>query len=390
MKQFSNIWEPIKLVVIFLHFDGKEAEFSAQKIRTRKLSEGTLDVRQRFDDLNELILHYGKDIAYHIHVSGTGILTRKLNSVPNIEEELIISGNPNDFHFTRYDDQQTTVASFFRKELIEECLLEIVERKVHLLGLTSGLVPLLILNEELSIDFSWIIRKKNDEILRFERNDQPQVRSEFNENHYSEYELLVQAIHYSLRNVDERFSVSENEAYAKARVNFRQFKQFKVLGIGLLIGILLSLIVNYLYQNSLNTSVAQLELDLSLSNDNLALMDRLEQELDRKEQLVLSAGVNSSRFLSLYLDEIGASVPKQINLIEMNLFPIIGKLKDKRKVEIDQNSIVITGSTIGNETLDDWMEQMDRFEWVAAIELINYQKDENDRADFTLTISLNN
>ena len=77
----------------------------------------------------------------------------------------------------------------------------------------------------------------------------------------------------------------------------------------------------------MNDQVAELEMELSISNDNLNLLDRLEQEKSRKQQLILSAGVNSSKFLSFYLDQIGKTVPK--SAAKTQSFPI-GKQVEKQ------------------------------------------------------------
>ena len=54
----------------------------------------------------------------------------------------------------------------------------------------------------------------------------------------------------------------------------------------------------------------------------------------------------------------------------------------------DQNKIMITGTTIGNEVMDNWIERMDRFEWVKSIELINYLKNSDSKSEFTISILL--
>ena len=152
--------------------------------------------------------------------------------------------------------------------------------------------------------------------------------------------------------------------------------------------ILLSLLINHFYHNSLNNDIAQLEMNLSVHNENLSLLERLSQEKMRKEQLIASAGVNSSSFLSYYLDKIAESIPKSITLSDMTVFPVVGKLKDKQKIEVNQKSIGIAGITPENVVLDDWIEKMDRFEWVESVELLNYLKSSEESAEFEIEINL--
>ena len=384
MNWYKNIWSPRALVVIFLNFQGEKARISALKTHRKEKKE--IEDAQQFDTLEEVVKHYGKSAPFHLHVMGTGVLSRKIDSVPNYMEDLIISGNQYDFIFTSYDDKNTIAASFFRRQLIKTELEFLTEQKVHLLGITSGEIPLFTLLNDEEVKFEFVLGKKEDKITEFKRLDEPTNRSVWQGEFFTKTQLLAKALFSNNDAKDENFTSSEALSFVKAQENFRQYSQFKTYGISLVGIILLSLVLNYFYQNNLNNTVAQLELDLSLSEDNLALLERLEQEKIRKEQLVQSAGVNSPRFLSYYLDEIGRTVPKEINLHELKVFPLSNKLKNKHKVEVDQERISISGSTIGNEILDDWIEKMDRFEWIKSVELLGYLKNEEGRADFKLVI----
>ena len=76
-----------------------------------------MDDPQLFDSLEELVKFYGKSTPYHLHVLGTGVLSRKISNAPNFKEDLIISGNLEDFNFTTYNDGQSIVASFSEMKL---------------------------------------------------------------------------------------------------------------------------------------------------------------------------------------------------------------------------------------------------------------------------------
>jgi len=387
MEWYKNIWTPRSMVIIFIQFKGKEAQLTALKCKRKQTQ---MPDTMHFDTVEDVIKHFGNSVPYHLHVMGTGVLSRKTVSIPTYKEELVISGNFDDFIFTTYNDGTTIAASFFRKELIAAAASEIEEQKLHVLGITSGSVPLFTLIEEEEITFDFMLSKRGDKIQEFKRAESAVSKITWRDAFFTQKQLLAKALFSSLRSSNEHYANSEEDKNGTAKENYRQFSQFKTFGVAMLSMILLALMVNYFYQNSLNSQIAQLELDLSISNDNLSLLDRLEQEKLRKEQLVFNAGVNTSRFLSFYLDEIGRTVPKNINLHELNVFPLESKLKNKHKIEVDKESIRISGSTADNEVLDDWIEKMDRFEWIKSIELLNYLKNEQERADFKLIIRVSN
>ncbi len=388
MQLFNNIWTPRSLVIIFLRFKGNEAEILALKYTTKKAAKDQIDPPKHFDSIDEVVAHFGKSAAYHLHVTGSGVLSRMADNLSNYQDDLVINGDPEDFIFSTYDDGVSLAASFFRRALIEKHLEVIEEKKVHLLGVSGGLSCLFMLNESIDFALDYQLVKEEGMLKSFQRLEEGKDKVLWEGKHLTADQLIAKVLFHRLQKGDEQFTSSQEEVHSAAQTNYRQFSQFRTYGLALLTVIFLALVINYFYQNQLNDKVAQLELDLSMSNDNLSLLDRLDQEKIRKEQLVMSAGVTSTRFLTYYLDEIGRTVPEKINLQELEMFPVEGKMKNKRKVEIDETAIRISGNTAGNEILDDWIERMDRFEWVKGIELINYMKTEGNRSDFILTITL--
>ncbi|NRA13344.1 MAG: hypothetical protein HRT57_15465 [Crocinitomicaceae bacterium] len=372
------------MAILFLHFTSGEVSYSVLKIGLNKTNE-----LEQFYNLPDLLKGMGNNLAYHIHVSGSGILSRKVEFLPAFKEQLIISGNPNEFIFTTFNDDSDVATSFFRKELIQVHLNLLTENKTHLLGISSGAIPVFNLLENEAIELDYKLGTKNGKIDCFERASESKESVFWREDFYSHQEIISKAILENYRSKVPS-EVYEDHSLESAKENYRQFVQFKVYGASSLVVIFMSLFINYFYQNHLNNNIAELEQNLMMSNDNLALLDRLDQEKIRKEQLINGAGVTSSLFLSYYLDEIGKTVPKQIQLHELKLFPLDGKIKNKQKVTVKQEQILIEGTTIGNEVLDNWIEKMDRFEWVRSIELLNYLEGSDHRAEFKILINQNN
>lgn len=371
MSWIRNIWSPKTLVVIFARVEDGMVLYTAQLAGKKSRDFGL------FEELEPLVKTVGKSRAYHVHIVGQGVLTRKVESLPNFKEQLVIGGNSNEFYFTSYDDGSEVAASFVRKAVLADIEGIFEEQKWHLLGISCGETPLFSLDENGSYYGEQRIKLEEGKIILLERN-KVEPRSKYREE-------IAEAIAENYSAPSESFQLHRHE---DATANFQEFSQFKVLGLSLLTALLVLLVGNYFYQNHLNQSVAQLEMDLNLSNENLSLLDRLEQEKSRKEQLVANAGVTSPKFLSFYLDEIGTTVPETIDLQELQLFPLDGKLKNKQKVSIHSNRIVIEGTTPNNVVLDDWIEYMDRFEWVQSIELLHYGKVSEKQAEFKLEITL--
>jgi Tfp pilus assembly protein PilN len=386
MKKWSEIWNPSDLVIIHLNFRTEGVCFSAS-LENQKSSNETF---QEFDSIEEIIKKFGKSKAYAIHVNGTGVLTRLVEFLPGYKEQLIVNGDKDDFYFTSFNDDHQVATSFFRKSLIEDIVTELKVAKVFLVGISCGIIPVLNLALDTEkIAFDYTIQIENQRITKFSRNEQPADRSViqgiFKEKQQAINEGILSSLLAPNENYSSGFTSEENTA---ALENYSQFNRFRFFGIAVVFIVLSALIINHFYLNHLNNQVADLETELTLNNDNLTLLENLKQEKIRKELLVQSSGVNQDQYLSFFIDRIGETVPKSISLQAMNLFPLKEALKEKRKVEIQPDGIEIIGTTPSSEILDDWMEKMERFQWVESVELLNYLKSENGKAEFKLLISM--
>lgn len=388
MSKWNSIWQPSSWVIVHLdyHAEGVRIVASLEK-KGRNKTEG---VFEEFESITDLIKKFGKTKAYCLHVNGMGVLTRMVEFIPGYKEQLIVNGDKDDFYFCSYNDSFKVVTSFFRKSLIEDVLTELAEAKVFLTGISCGIIPVLLTaSEKEKIAFDYSIDIENGRITNLQRNESPSDRSIINSIFKTRNQAINEGIVLSYSSPVEQYSSGLIDEEQKQKLDeYGQFSRFKFFGILAVSVILSSLMINYFYVNHLNNEVAQLEMDLALNNDNMSLLDRLNQEKTRKEQLVQSSGVNPDEFISFFIDKIGESVPKSISLKEMYVFPLAENLKEKRKVEIRQDAIEIIGFTPNSPVLDDWMEKMNRYEWVKSVELLNYLKTTDSKAEFKLLISL--
>ena len=263
------------------------------------------------------------------------------------------------------------------------------EKKIRLYQIDSGEIQLIrSLGDTFSLKGNYSIESNEKGQLSMQKIESPGKLIYVQDSAYSHDELLVAAyLNFSPEQKDN-WSYSFLESGFNDRIEIAEKRKFERFGMLCVFTILFLVCGNYFYQNYLQNQVAQLESELMVQNDNLALLDRLDQEKERKKLLVTSAGTISKRFSAYYLDQIGESVPDKIVLNKLDLFPIDGKLKQKQKVLIKSDLITIEGSTTSNKELDKWIGQLDRKEWVHQVEVMNYIKNDSLPAEFLLQIKI--
>lgn len=374
-------WIPSKFIFVLVQTIGTEKHYYVKKIE-KKTSSFTL-----FHSIEAILKAFGKEKPYIIHVLGLGVLIRSTENIPNYQDQLIVNGNKDEFYFTSIELGSKLIVSFFRKSVLEHELIAMKNQNAYVLNVTSGIIPCIqtikILGK-LSFDFN--IEIKDEKLISFERNEEytKKLLEGFDEEYANQ---LAQNVLLFLQDKNVALQGAYTSSEKKVAFNlFKDYYSFKVLGLGIVFSILIALIANYFYVNHLNQKIADQEAELMLNNENLSLLNRLEQEKTRKQQLILTAGLNSSSFVSFYIYEVAKSVPTNISLINFSLFPLKERLKQKRKVEIDQTQLLLEGTSSSSKILDDWMEKMNRFEWVSRVELLNYTKITDQLSTFKLTI----
>lgn len=384
MSRFSEIWKPRSLVVVLANISKEGISFYAQKPTIRNSGE-LLDMRY-FASVSEIVKHFGNSQAYWLHVQGSGILTRLVDRPEGYHEDLIVSGDKTDFFFSSYTDGERSLVSFFRKKVVDEVVNEFGREKAHLFSCSSGPIPELLDLIEGNISSSasdYLIELKQGKLISLTKREEHTIFSQQNSK-------IASAILNLFLSPNEHFNFSsKNDIGANALENFSQQKKFQILGLASVFFILFLLIGNYFYTNSLNQSIVQLEEELALNNGNLSLMDELKGERARKHQLVENSGFLGNNYISFYLDKIGKSVPSMIDLDQLYVFPLEEKLKEKRKVTVQKQRVEINGITVNNAILDDWIEKLNRFEWVERVELLHYMNEADNKAVFKILVILN-
>ena len=332
----------------------------------------TAHALESYESMEEILKKATKTIPFIIHLRGAGVLARSVENVPNYKERLLVSGREDEFYFNSYERSGSILVSFARKNVVDEFLAPIEAAKGFIWGIYIGPSVLPFKTENpTSIQADYVVSFPSKEQVTITKNEQ-----ELSEKHIQS-SYLEAIIHELFRKQphEEVFhqGISE-EVLNQTKANYKDYSRFKVIGLSILAFFLITLTANYFLVNHLNQVAADYEQEISGYQDNFAVIDRTKQEKQRKLVLFQNSGIQSGNLLSYYTDDIGATVPKNIQFTEMELFPLVQPLKPKHKVETDNSKITIHGLTANSKVLDDWMEDLEKKEWIQSVEVINYSR----------------
>lgn len=325
-----------------------------------------------FESLEEILKKADKKVPFILHIKGAGVLARSVENAPNYKERLLVSGREDEFYFNSYERSGSVLVSFARKNVIDEFLNPITAVKGFIWALYIGpsILPFKFENLQ-SIQSDYVLSFPSSNQITISKNEQELSEKQIQTSYL---EAIINYTYQKNSNSDIFHQGINEETLKQTKSEYKDYRQFRIIGLSILSFFLVALTINYFLVNHLNQVAADYEQEIAGYQENFAIIDRTKQEKQRKLILFQNSGMQSGNLLSYYADEVGVTVPKDIQFTEMELFPLVQQLKPKHKVETDNSKIIIKGITINSKVLDDWMEDLEKKEWVQSVEVINYSR----------------
>lgn len=369
-----------RVQVVSIEFTERGNYYHWAKLKRSKGEVIMVDFSEKLDQ-DSIVHSIDSNIPIIIHFIGKGILSRVVEQEEDYIENLLMNADPEEFYINSLDLEEKRYVSFARKSVINNALIPLEGFNDNILDIVLGpyYVFLNEIREKTQSTPMGSIRYENG-IYSFDSSDSP-MRPKFNG------ELLIHSfwaftIGWGFLQGNLDISVFGSDERKQRRSNYRDKKQFRVIGIAAIVIFLIALVGNYFYQGYINERNTDLEAKIMVYSDNLKKIDQIDQEMLRKKQLIANSGIIRSNYFSTTLDQIGASLPSSIILDEIQIYPLHKKLKRNEKPSFNRKTIKIAGSTNSSENIDLWIEQLNELEWVDNVAILSFSSDEEKKTSF--------
>lgn len=231
-------------------------------------------------------------------------------------------------------------------------------------------------------------------------NDQVEL-NEISEDSHERIKGLIQTL-------DDQLSVSEACSFASA-LSFVQNENANIRGLETIeentnehsyrhkynvvlkvsvVFILTLLLANYAAFDHYFSSNAQLQHRITVSRSELAKIEQKKAELQTKKQFAALNGLGAQSHLALYADQLALLLPVDTYLESLNVCPMQSSKRDKQ-VSFDKTSIHIRAGTSNTESINNYIEQIEKLDWVAQVSIESVvPKDETEQLQFSLILKL--
>jgi len=369
------------------------------KVRNKRLL--TVDKEFFINGVGELKDRIPKNIPLCVTITGKNVLERIVPADTNLRnEEVLRNCFPNihlkDFYYSVTSNNKYTYLAISRRSSIDQVIDKcrdsgIVPVELYLGHKTIENILSFDLQQNEEILIGDIVLKVNDHKITEIQNTEDSIR----DKHYRLGNELFEGV--GIPAFASGFSFLVNQS-GRSFTDHEQIKQlyhetqykraFRLIGVGFLAICFPILLSNFLVFSSLNNNYNDKSAEIGIYNELFTRYKILEADLKQKKELLEITGLKIHSRISFYADKLASVIPDGIKLQRMNIHPFRQKRRNN-DFEFSRGLIEIEGETDNSDSLNSWIRQLKKFEWIKSIEVKEYQLRKNDEpANFKILIVL--
>ncbi len=324
-----------------------------------------------------------------LHYYGKGVINKKVAATGDYLKDVLFNASVDDFYIYELHQKDQKFISIARKDALD--IFFNIFREHKYLVLDYGIGPFVgVLFKNLSDKLSYI---SYDYELNFDENYLISCqRKETVSEEYTIGEETINNVQVPLFSTllqylypSEDIDYTANFLARNKQENVLK-KAFNTLAIAMVVFFLSALLISYLLQGYYNNKYVAYESQLYNLNDTYNQVKKLEEEKENKTRILQESGILSQHFLSFYMYQIVHSIPNSVGLDILKVNPVQKKIKDFNKIIFETSVIIINGTSDSSASINLWVKELKKENWVSKIEIIDFSKNRNKRSEFTLKI----
>ncbi len=346
-----------------------------------------------FSSLSELISKIDKKIPVVLVVDGKGVLNKKIDLNEEADADWLKKLDYSSIHYTSFKTEDKEFFSFCRRNVVDEVVADMTSNNIQVLDFYVGSAVSIVLKEILNLNEFYsnatYLKFIDNSLIEFKKGQESHLEINYaiGTSTISNFHvpLYGAAIHFYMHAEPIKKSTLENIG----SLEFYYKKSFEKLGIFILAFFLISLLASYTLIQYYISSNAELILENSYSNKSHDIIKDLETKKDQKLKILSESGLSSKKYISYYCYEITSTVPAEISISALDVYPISKEVKKTDKVELISKTIIIKGETGSKAIFNSWIDSLKAKKWIHFLEIVSVKKDKKEVTFFELHITLN-
>jgi len=332
-------------------------------------------------------------------INNENVLSKTIESEQNDNLKLVYKAFPNinldDFYFEVSHQNSIHFISLCRKEYIDTIIRDYNNNSISIIDISLGNTLIASITGFTSIDIitssNAIIQLDNKKIQSIKKTEVPSV-SQYNINGLKTSNEDILSFSGALQsaigdsNSNTNFETTKLELL-KAYTNARFFSQFtKIAGVFILV----LLLINFLFFNHYFNQTESLKQTSQVNQNTKQKIITLNKSVSKKEKMVDDILKSNASKSSYYANAIVQSMPNSITLSGLHYQPLQKRIKPSKKIELNYNTITITGDSNDKPVFSMWVDLLETKNWIYNAEITDYSDTSSSLSSFSLKININN
>ncbi len=332
--------------------------------------KGELSLKDTFD--HTTFKHASaKKLKAAVVINTNKVLTKCLENQSLQNDMLVEKAFPNLdrnlFYVQICHEKDLQLVSIARKKHVHDCIASLESLGIYTTSIILGNVLVFGLKQLSDLEHVYTsnaeVNLVHSKIQKLE--DLPNKTYEIQDQRIESIFLLsfLAGIHQHIRiiDVDHNFQniiESSNQEYHQMLLFFYGLR-------GAIVLLLTGLLINFIYFNKYYSYIQQQE---NTDNSKLqSILTPLKTQVDRLDKLTVQILENKGSSSSFFVNEIIKTLPDSVRLYELSFQPLSKPIRKDKPVELEENTIHLSGNSYSKEDFAFWNTQLQDLEWVSQI-----------------------
>lgn len=175
-------------------------------------------------------------------------------------------------------------------------------------------------------------------------------------------------------------------------INNREKAKYKILFWRSLVGgsilLLCILLFNFFFYSSYSAEISGTRDEYNRNKVLIKQLNSIEKELIEKRKFVDDNKLLNNLNIALYCDKIGASLSDEISLEQLQVNPIIGRVRSDKPIKYVKDVVRIEGVASSAEDLSRWLDKLKNESWVEGVQIERFMNEADQLISFVIIMQL--
>ncbi len=376
--------------------DAKSLEvFYALQLKKVK-KELTSSNKDQYSSKPELFENLKAQKHLFLIVNNQHVLLKKVDATVLDKENAVKAVFPSvkmaEFYYEFSQNKEGNFVAICRKTYIDNLIAEYQTKGISVIGFSlqnlviRSLMPFLKQSEietsNSTVSFS------EHKIVGIEKSNFDTTEYDINELKISNKHILCLSgiLSYFYNTVRNASNFDVIESGLKTRYDNHRFNS---VGFKAALGIVFSiLLINFMIFSRAHSEMTRLNNDVLINSNSKNELLQLQKRVKQKVELTKSINSLSSSKTTWYLNELGKSIPKKIQLSIIYFQPLSKSIKKNKEIKVTENTILVKGISKNNDSFSNWTSELELKHWIEKIVIISHGKGKNSTSTFEFTIKI--